>query len=297
MTLLSSYLEVLLKQILPRINLFSANSVEIHIGDKSPILKLCFNVNFIRKIHKVFLYIFFLKEIRMKLLAYYSVFAGPDHTIGGPWGYGNIPKLPSEVYDCYYFTNNKTLLEKLKLTKWIPVFIDKIHKDDVYDSNIIAKEPKVCPHRFKELNDYEYLVYQDTKLVPKGDTFVLDIIQKCGSQFILFAYQHYAQTTGDTSVFREFHSSMNQERYLKQKDKILAYINTQIELGYSPYDTLHLACGFLIRNNKHQRAIELNEMWYAHILECGIQDQISFYFVKQRFPGLIAGLPFILSLL
>jgi hypothetical protein len=226
----------------------------------------------------------------MKFLAYYTSFAGPDSKIADIWGYGQIPPVPSDVFDCYYFTNNKTLFDRLQSTKWIPVFIDKMHKDDVYDSNIVAKEPKVCPHRFKELQNYEYLVYQDTKLSLKGDAIILNLIQNHGKQFMLFAMQHYGQLIGDTSVKREFDTSMNQERYANERHRYEAYIKNQVDLGFNPNDTLHVACGFLIRNNTHPRMVELNELWYSHILECGIQDQISFYFVKQRFPGLIAGI-------
>ena len=34
---------------------------------------------------------------------------------------------------------------------------------------------------------------------------------------------------------------------------------------------------------KHDKINELNNTWYQHIEECGIQDQISFFFVKQLF--------------
>jgi hypothetical protein len=30
-------------------------------------------------------------------------------------------------------------------------------------------------------------------------------------------------------------------------------------------------------------AAKINEEWYKNILECGIQDQVSFFFVKQLF--------------
>jgi hypothetical protein len=34
---------------------------------------------------------------------------------------------------------------------------------------------------------------------------------------------------------------------------------------------------------KHEKIKEINNTWYQHIQECGIQDQISFFFVKQLF--------------
>ena len=38
---------------------------------------------------------------------------------------------------------------------------------------------------------------------------------------------------------------------------------------------------------KHEKINLINETWYAHIQECGIQDQISFFFVKQLFDAYI----------
>ncbi len=48
---------------------------------------------------------------------------------------------------------------------------------------------------------------------------------------------------------------------------------------------------------KHEIINELNNTWYKHILECGIQDQISFFFVKQLFEPFIhpfTEIPFVL---
>ena len=70
----------------------------------------------------------------------------------------------------------------------------------------------------------------------------------------------------------------------------LNYIIKQLQNGLSDITDYHCACGFLIRNMKHPKINEINEMWYNHILECGIQDQISFFFIKQYFKDYI--LPF-----
>jgi hypothetical protein len=43
----------------------------------------------------------------------------------------------------------------------------------------------------------------------------------------------------------------------------------------------------VIRNMKHEKIQKINNTWYNHIQECGIQDQISFFFVKQLFEGCI----------
>jgi hypothetical protein len=221
----------------------------------------------------------------MKYLAYYTVFVGSDFQCKGTWPTGRIPPAPSEVYDCYYFTNNHNLFEKLKETKWIPVFLNRNHKDDTFDSNMIAKEPKACPNHFNELLDYEYLVFQDTKLEIK-ESIILDFIKNSLKNTML-AVKTHERTNKDTSVYGELKDSLLQGRYLLQKEQYERYIQKQIESGLLADDKCLCACGFIIRNNKHPKINEFNELWYSNILECGIQDQLSFYFVKQHYKNFI----------
>jgi hypothetical protein len=78
---------------------------------------------------------------------------------------------------------------------------------------------------------------------------------------------------------------MKQERYRLESKKYKNYITNQVNAGLrvlTPQQK-HCACGFLIRNMKHEKMIEINTTWFKHIQECGIQDQISFFFVKQLF--------------
>jgi hypothetical protein len=73
------------------------------------------------------------------------------------------------------------------------------------------------------------------------------------------------------------------EKYRIEREKYKNYINNQVNNGLSETTDAHCACGLLIRNMKHEKMIEINNTWYQHIQECGIQDQISFFFVKQLF--------------
>ena len=40
---------------------------------------------------------------------------------------------------------------------------------------------------------------------------------------------------------------------------------------------------------KHPDIIKINESWYSHIQECGMQCQISFFFAKQPYQDVIMG--------
>ena len=69
--------------------------------------------------------------------------------------------------------------------------------------------------------------------------------------------------------------------------KYLTYIIKQLKNGFSENKGIHCACPLLIRNMKHEKINEIGEIWYNHIRECGIQDQISFYFVRQMYQDYI----------
>jgi hypothetical protein len=85
----------------------------------------------------------------------------------------------------------------------------------------------------------------------------------------------------------EFGLSMYQPRYYNERVRYYNYIQKQIMLGFRYKDDYHCTTGYLLRNMKHKKIIELNSTWYNHIQECGIQCQIAFFFVKQLFKNYI----------
>lgn len=195
----------------------------------------------------------------------------------------NIPPLPSNKYDCYYFTNNESMLEKLNKTGWIGVFErDKEVTDDVIRSCKMGKHVKTQPHLYNELKQYDYTCFLDSKLEKVSETFVETMIERFfieGGYALLLRHHWFL----GNNVWEEFHESMLQERYRAYCEQYLKYIEKQLSSGLSETTAYHCACGFLVRNMKHPVIQELNETWYQHIEECGIQDQISFFFVKQLF--------------
>jgi hypothetical protein len=215
-------------------------------------------------------------------LAFYAYFYGSEENNAY-----KIPELPSLKYKCYYYTNNKTMFEKLKDTKWIGIFEDKPTIDDVIESNMVGKHVKTSPHKYDVLKTYDYLCYLDSKLDKVNETLVEEFIQK------FFIEQNYALLLRKhwyihNNVWDEYDDSMfYHHRYRLQSEQILNYINKQKNDGLQTTTEYHCACGFLIRNMKHEKMNELNETWYQHIQECGIQDQISFFFVKQLFKDYI----------
>ena len=92
-------------------------------------------------------------------LAFYTYFYGDDNNVAF-----KIPKLPTIKYNCYYYTNNIKMFNKILKTQWIPIFIDVKFRAGLIESNFYGKHIKSCPHKYKELKYYDYLVFLDSKL-------------------------------------------------------------------------------------------------------------------------------------
>lgn len=219
-------------------------------------------------------------------LAFYTYFYGSDKNAAF-----KIPVIPSLKYKCFYYTNNLNLISLLQQTKWIPVYDNKPSDDDVIESNMIGKYIKTCPHEFPHLKDYDYLCYLDSKLEHVSEKFVEAYIRKYfetnTKKYAIILRNH---TFIEPDVWKEYEVSMNQHRYKIQSDAYKQYIKSQIDAGLKSETPYHCQCGFMIRNMKHPEVNNIGEMWLKHIQMCGIQDQISFFFVKQLFSDHI--LPF-----
>ena len=215
-------------------------------------------------------------------LAFYTYFYGNNTNPSF-----QIPELPSLKYKCFYYTNNPTLYEDLKSTSWVGIFDNnKPMVDDLNESCMMGKYIKTMPQQYEELQNYKYLCFLDSKLQKVNESFVEKyIIQYFIKQdYALLLREHWFIKN---NVWNEFHESMNQKRYNIEKQKYIDYIENQIKQGLQESTETHCACGFLIRNMKHPKIVELNNTWYDHIQKCGIQDQISFFFVKQLFQDCI----------
>jgi hypothetical protein len=234
-------------------------------------------------------------------LAFYTYFYGGNNNIAF-----TIPKIPSFKYKCYYYTNNKSLYDMLQHTHWISIFVDKPTKDDVktttyyeqksIESCMAGKHIKAVPEDFQELKEHDYLCFLDSKLDKINDAFIEQHIQT------YFIEKNYALLLREhpfikNSVWQEYEVSMHQERYRLESQSYKTYINNQLNTGLKDEINQHCTTNLLLRNMKHEKINDLNNTWYAHIQECGIQCQISFFFVKQLFDDCIfpfAESPFIM---
>jgi hypothetical protein len=221
-------------------------------------------------------------------LAFYTCFFGSDTN-----GAFAIPPVPSSIYNCYYYTNNTKLYTMLNDTKWIRIFVDEPVSEDLIESAFSSKKLKAAPHTYSELQNYDYTCYFDSKqyvddyvIVNHIKTLILNT-----DVAVLLVKHPFIQT----NVWEEFHVSMRYSRYNIHEQNYREYITKCRLSGLSILTPIHYCTGFIVRNMKHPKIQELNDTWYSHIQECGIQCQISFFFVKQLFDGHVKELPSINS--
>lgn len=226
------------------------------------------------------------KYQRATEIAFYTCYFGPGNINGSAKHIAmQIPRLPSLIYDCCYFTNNVTIREALKNTGWICVFLDSLpikHSDNL--NAFDTKELKSCPHRFPMLDAYTYLCYCDSKYSVNENRVKEHIKMLTGTRVMILP----THPDIGPDVWSEYEQCLFQPRYSVDKDRYFNYIQTQLAAGFPSKTKIHYTTQFMIRkNNLLTRAI--GEKWYEHIQMCGIECQISFFFVHQMFESYICG--------
>jgi hypothetical protein len=161
---------------------------------------------------------------------------------------------------------------------------------------MLGKYVKVLPHKCKELQAYDYTCFMDSKCGKINESFIEGLIDKSfvNNNYALVIRKHqfiYNNIWNEYNVSIGLNPSYRgQQRYIIQKEQYHNYIKKQLSIGLLESVETHCTCSFLLRSMKHPYINQLNDTWYEHIQECGIQDQISFFFVKQVFHDYI--LPF-----
>jgi hypothetical protein len=209
-------------------------------------------------------------------IAFYTVFIGSNNNKAF-----KSTTIPSNFYDCYYYTNNKEIIESLKGTKWIIKYLDIEVSNDEIKSCMDAKHVKILPNLYNELNKYEYTVFFDNKLEIHNNIYEIERLIDIKMSYTPILIRRH-ELIGP-KVLDEYKAAMNQPRYKKQSLQYMNYINNQVSKGLSLETKDHFRCGFIIRKNSSPVVKNINETWYKHLIECGIEDQISFFFVKQLF--------------
>lgn len=215
-------------------------------------------------------------------LAFYTCYYGPS----GSWSNKVYPP-PSREHPCYYFTNNRGTFESATIGGWIAVWdTQPIENNETRDCQN-TKLLRCCPHLFEPVNKHAYLCYLDSKLWVTDLDLIVSLAKDLTDEKPLVLSRHPGTYT---SAWGEFKEAMRQPRYRIHQPRYAQYISTMLRMGFEDLPLRH-NCGFRIQK-QGPLARQIGETWYAHIGLCGIEDQISWQFVVQQFPGAIHEIPY-----
>jgi hypothetical protein len=85
------------------------------------------------------------------------------------------------------------------------------------------------------------------------------------------------------NILNELAVAMIQPRYQAQRDQMVAYIDAQIKNGLQLRVEHLFWTSAILRNMRHVDTCLINEDWYKAILDCGIECQLTFDFVAQKY--------------
>ena len=209
-------------------------------------------------------------------MAFYTAFCGHGRNKANA-----VKDAPSKTHKCFYFSDNRKSLKKARKKGWIPVELHGgVPLKDIIESNMRAKHLKVVPHRYKELQGFRYLVYSDAG-TRVDENQIIDVINNDLKNSAYFLKLH---PFNKADVWDEFLEAMHQPRYRTQKEMMKVYIEEQMtEKGLSFRGEYMFWCCFMLRDTQHPLYTEINETWMSHIQKCGIEDQVSFFFIYQIF--------------
>jgi hypothetical protein len=90
----------------------------------------------------------------------------------------------------------------------------------------------------------------------------------------------------NSNVMSEYTESLKQPRYYAQREQMSSYLAAQVTDGMTLQRDIHFATGCILRDMRHPDVSQINKQWFEHILLCGIECQVSFFFIAQKFPNI-----------
>jgi hypothetical protein len=217
-----------------------------------------------------------------KKIAVYYYFIGDEDQPGAV-----IPKIPeNSSLDFYYYTQNKEMFKKASDVPNLNCRLVETTSTTSREHNLAGKWYKLFPHKIKDLQDYDYTVYIDTKYslntgnewgVVLTESFIIDT---CEKDLKLGLFRH---TYARNYVWDEVMLALEHDRVFKQKDMINSYIYGKMMEGDSLYCNPFYICCVIFRNMKEPVVEEICDYWMEEIQKCGIRDQISFHFVNKKY--------------
>jgi len=185
----------------------------------------------------------------------------------------------NSIYPHYFASNNEDVLAYAVKLGYIPIYLDVEISTDPILSCYQAKAPKVIPHTFTSLADYDYLLWKDDK-ISINTSRIYDYIMLMNENNSAMAVRPHPFLCGN--ILFEFAEAMQQDRYSRQRHKYIAYLTDEFQRGARLSCPLYW-CSAILRDMRHPEIAVINDLWWEHMNRCGIEDQLSFDIIAQKF--------------
>lgn len=206
--------------------------------------------------------------------AIYSTYCGPTK------GMSLAIQAPAGAKNYYFASNNSECLTRAERLGWLPIFINSPVVNDPVLSSAQAKIAKALPHLFPELARFRYSIYFDDKQTGYSQYFDA-MHRRIKTSNAALSMTRHSFLSGN--VLFEFGEAMKQNRYVRQREKIIQFITQKVAEGYSLECNNMFATGLIARDHQASLVEAINEDWYRAIEQCGIECQISFNIISQRY--------------
>jgi hypothetical protein len=187
-------------------------------------------------------------------------------------------------YPAYFITNNAEVLPIAEAHGWIPLLMTGMEpSNDPIVSATQAKVAKALPHRFDVLSQYDFLFYTDDKYkLAESILPGLAASMRANDSPIAMKLHPWLKP----NVLLEYTESLGQKRYIDQRYMMIEYMSAQLNAGLKVETDRLFTTNCILRDMRHPEIAIINETWYRHIQACGIECQVSFFFVAQMFKNI-----------
>lgn len=185
-------------------------------------------------------------------LAFYTIYCGPDVGNGSV-----VPPRPTSKYDCYFISNNESVLLNAKNKGFSTIQTDqKIHGDARLDS-MEGRYYKINLEKIDALQHYDYTCYHDTKRII--DVAVVEdwVRASLGTGEVIATRRHPCLI----NVFEDFTIGMVQDRY---RQDCVAYATLLNKYCHTPglrTSRDYIESCIMVRKNCPEAA-NINKEWF-----------------------------------
>ena len=136
-----------------------------------------------------------------------------------------IPQAPKDVGSCYFYSNNKNLKTEILFKGWLFCFVEgELSNGESIVSSLLAKKVKFLQVDDTNFSYFEHIIYMDSRRITDDINHLIKMNQKG----ILIRYEAKLKPT----IWHEVDEAKGQERYAKNMDKTIDFINDKLIEDY-----------------------------------------------------------------